>query len=430
MEPEKDWMEDFFFTDDRSMVKVETPGSSDPPQWLGVESAIQVELEGRGRIMRKSDSENYETLPDGRIIVDILDKKIMDSYGTSQMAFGIAMAEEGEKAGKWRIVRKKALAYETQVMTPEAKPFKALGMSDVYGEGTGKKPETKGVKKKSVAWIGDAFMRGGAEISSELVISVGRDCGFDIQPLDHKIDPALLARALDACDLAVINNIFGFSAEHMRAVLDAISAKGKPYVKYEHDHRELDRPEFSKRLFSGSKLNVFLSPMHLANHKKKLGCDGIALPLAIDIDFFKPVPGVVRIPGSALVCNVRNFKSWKKLQSEINKNKELDFSVISPNDSIPVSGKNVKWIPPVAYEQMPQLYSRFEYLFHVLDGLGAGERVVWEAALCGCKVVANDKVGHVSWDREFVGSPENREWLRQAPYDFWKAVSDKVWGNA
>jgi hypothetical protein len=163
--------------------------------------------------------------------------------------------------------------------------------------------------------------------------------------------------------------------------------------------------------------------MHMKNHVDALGCTGTALPLAIDVDMFKPADGIERKHNTAVVCNVRNFKQWSKLQDYVSEHKDVQFTVMA--DDPVVSGTNVKSMKKVSYTAMPALYSEFEYVVHILDGLGAGERVIFEGALCGCKIIANDRVGHISWNMDLTDGASLREWLREAPYSFWREV-DKI----
>jgi hypothetical protein len=316
---------------------------------------------------------------------------------------------------------------KVEVTPSRSAPFKSMGKDDLFPErkaaAESRTVKAKAVKKNKIAWVEGVTVNGGAEISGALVRKVGAELGFQVDLLVGDGDPMYIEHVLKISDIIVLNNLFGLPDALMKAITDAI--KTTKYVKYEHDHRELDRPEFSKELFSKSALNVFLSPIHLENHREKLGCEGICLPLAIDVDLFHATDGVERAANSAVVANCRNFKSWQTLQKYINEHSEITFTVLT-NDSVPVAGENVKGEAMLPYEKMPSIYSEHEYLVHLLDGWGAGERVVWEACLCGCKVIANEKVGHVSWGRDFVDTPELREWLGKAPFDFWREVSKRI----
>ena len=263
-------------------------------------------------------------------------------------------------------------------------------------------------------------MIGGAEISCQETVRIGWNCGFDIRILSQADPVEKIKAVMENSDLAIINNIFAFSEPQMKTILSFIFNEQLPYVKYEHDHRELQRKEFSRPLFQRSKLNVFLSPMHRDNHVKGLDCDGICLPLAIDTKRFYPVHDVSRETNFALVCNVRHFKTWANLQKYITDHPEMRFRIMA--DQPMVAGDNVKFMRLVPYVDMARLYSEHDVLVHLLDGLGAGERVIFEAALCGCRIVANDGVGHMSWEKDLIDLEGLRAWLDAAPYQFWQEV--------
>jgi len=328
----------------------------------------------------------------------------------------------GERRGKWRILRDiPEQVHETRMMRSES----PLTKEEVFGleknpNGTYK---TKRIKKKRIAWLQDAVLTGGTEISCQEVVRVGEDCGFEICAITQKVPPREIWTMMMGCDIAILNNLWAFFPAQMQMIMKLIYSEGIPYVKYEHDHRELGRLEFSRALFQHSKLNVFLSPIHKENHVKALGCDGICLPLAINTEFFRVNGGAQREEGTALVCNVRNFKSWTNLQAYIEHYSKIKFTILAVDP--PIRGENVISQPLIPYEQMPDFYGKFEYLVHLLDGWGAGERVVFEAALCGCKVVANERVGHMSWGKNLSNTEDLRAWLTQASYDFWKEI-DKI----
>jgi len=356
------------------------------------------------------------------VTVEILDQALIAHYGTT-MRIGIHNAIVGQQKGKWRIIEEgkpaAGMIYETKVMEPKRPD--ALTLGDVGGD----VPKTKGLKKKVIAWIQDQSRIGGAELSNAEVIRIGTDCGFKILLGTPANSPDELAKILDAADVIILNNLFEFPLSAMRLILEAIFSQQTPYIKVEHDHREIARPEFSRRIFQNSVLNVFLSPVHMENHKKALGCDGIAIPLAIDPKPFMVGRNDQRQPGTALVSNTRHFKSWVKLQKYVSEHPDILFTLLAASPV--VSGENVQTLPMATFDRMPETYARFEYVVHLLDGWGAGERVIFEGVLAGCKVVSDERAGHMSWGRDLTDREGLAAWLTQAPFDFWKEV-EKVGG--
>jgi len=409
----------FETTEDGSMVRIDMVDSAlranDPAgKFVDIDKAIAMEARGLCIIRRRRNKEGSLMINNaGLIMVEYLEQALIRSYG-KYGTYSQKDADRGEKAGKWKIMRSgPGQGYDNKMMLPS-------GFTSSY--------ETKGVKKKTVAWIQDSSIRGGAEISNELVIKVGIDCGFSISVFTPKV--VNLKSEFEKADLVIFNNIWAFDSSQIKVIDEFISHGMKPYVKYEHDHRELSRPEFSRKLFANSILNVFLSPIHLDNHRQILGCEGICLPLAIDVDFFHLISSIERKTNTALICNVRNFKSWKNLQTYITAHPEIAFTVLS-NGGPPVHGDNVKISSMVPYEKMPEVYSAYQYLVHLLDGWGANERVIWEAALCGCEIVMNKMVGARSWGSKgfnvnLTSGIVIREWLEKAPYLFWLEIDDRM----
>jgi hypothetical protein len=347
----------------------------------------------------------------------VLVEYLLPGYNNQKSYVGVDRALKGQAIGKWKLVPRpdKRDKYETRMMTASGVPD-ALTRDDMLGKQT---YETKSLKKKRIAWVEDSWVIGGAEISGQTMTRIGEECGFEIERVTGKTDTMLIGEILSGSDLIVLNNVWGFSQEQMAKILTAIERV--PYVKYEHDHREIEhRRDISEKLFRGSVLNFFLSPIHMSNHMETFQIQGICLPLAIDVEIFRPVAGVERKMGTALVCNVRGWKTWKTLKEFIDSHPEIHFDILSKGELI--TGPNVTSIPMVPYEEMPKLYSAHEWLVHMLDGWGAGERVVFEAALCGCRVIANERVGHMSWGKDLTDVKGLREWLRAAPYLFWREV--------
>lgn len=413
-------MVDFETTADGSMVKIDMTDlalrvNEPAGRFVGIDQAVEMAAQGLC-VIRKKGKGATMIYSSKRMTVEYLERVLVDSYGKYGI-YNQQDAELGEKMGKWKIVGPANSAGQTNVYSEEQRQIFRLDEVN--------KSKTKGVKKRRVAWVQDNFILGGAELSSRLVVEAGIDCGYLIDLLTPSEDSSIMETILTQSDLIVIGNFWGFSEDQTHVVLKSIYSDRKPYIKYEHDHRELDRLEFARRLFQNSRLNIFLSPIHLKNHRDALGCEGIAFPLAIDVDLFKPVEGIERKPNTALVSNVRHLRTWNNLQKYVDEHPEISFTIIL-NGQTHIAGDNVTSRPMLPYEEMPKLYSEFEYLVHLMDGWGAGERVVFEAALCGCKVVANEMVGHMSWGKNLNDVDDLRDWLTLAPYAFWKEVERRV----
>lgn len=281
-----------------------------------------------------------------------------------------------------------------------------------------------------IAWIQDNNIEGGAELSGKQVIRIGESLGFDI----HVVTPqnfnfAIIRKA----KLLIINNIWTFNPTQMIEIKRAIFEFQVPYVRYEHDMRELydSRLSFSRGLFKHSKLNVFISPLHIQEYQKKIFdmAPSVVYPLAIDVDKFKPNPSIKRNMKKAVHAsgNLHN-KGAVNLLSMVKQRRDMQFIIFTGDNKIInqmfAGQKNVRLRQRISNEEMADVYTGAGYLVHVPTGIWAGERVVLEAALCGCKLMINDNVGHKSWNWDFENVEVLRVKLRAAPYDFWRKIGE------
>jgi hypothetical protein len=54
--------------------------------------------------------------------------------------------------------------------------------------------------------------------------------------------------------------------------------------------------------------------------------------------------------------------------------------------------------------------------------------VIYEAALCGCKVVAGEIVEAMSWGKDLTDQKGLRKWLGEVPGQFWGEIGKVVNG--
>jgi len=272
-----------------------------------------------------------------------------------------------------------------------------------------------------VAWVQDISRpHGGAECSNRTVVAAGEKLGHDIVGITpQNFNPWVL----DQADVLIVNNFFQFGRAMFELITRRLWTDGAPYVVYSHDHRDLQaRPAFAKKLFGASRLNVFISPRHMGNYVRGLGCEGAALPLAIDVELFRPVPGIERQEGLALIVGgwMRGGKVGKELRAFIQGNGDCRYLSVG----LPVPGAEL--LPKQPLEKMPEVYSRASSLVHFPDMECAGERVVFEAALCGVREFhLGERVGHASWGYDLSDDAGLRKTLREAPVEFWRLVKER-----
>jgi len=310
------------------------------------------------------------------------------------------------------VIEKTVKKYKTKVITPDC--------ANCY---LSTKTFT-GKKKYKIAWVQDYSKLGGAELSNMYLVDIGERLGYDIVGITPNNTNTTI---LESADLIVINNIFEFTPERMGAILRCIYEKRIPYVKYDHDHREMRRKQFARQLFTMSRLNIFISPMHLDKMVSVVGEQirnhSLCLPLAIDTKLFKINKNYKRIKNSVLI------PTYKKCGANVNKyiEKNADKSYTFLGNCTFENNYKVKAeiVEKVELGKMVELYNTHEYMLHVPMSFWAGERVYFEAMLCGCKCVTNENVGHVSWN---FNKRNLRGVLDKAPYRFWDKISEVLKG--
>jgi hypothetical protein len=193
--------------------------------------------------------------------------------------------------------------------------------------------------------------------------------------------------------------------------------KSVPYVKYEHDHDGLgaapqgySQVDFAKKIYGNSALNIFVSPAHMADYAA-LG-DGICIPELIDTEMFQPVKGVKRKPDSVLIA-IPGKWDRKVLDDYIKRNPDLTVDVLDRK---------------VPHSDMPALYSQYEAFAHFPARKWPCDRVIFEASLCGCKIVAGDIVEALSWEKNLTDQKSLRAWLKQVPAQFWSEIGSLMGG--
>jgi len=266
------------------------------------------------------------------------------------------------------------------------------------------------------------------------VIRRGIELGFAIKqitPNDFDRDWVV------ASDFLIFNNFYSFEPKLYHFLLKAIWEYKKPYVVYSHDHRdvigeETARIRFARAWFSHAFFNVFISPMHRDNFLTYLG-EGIkplyVLTPPVDTDFFYKRANVERRPRTAVNLTGRlvSSKGLMNIYKWAIANSNYKLSVYSKYAD-GTSGKllscrpNVKILGNVPYKMLPDIYSEHQYVIHLPVYPEAAGRTIIEGALCGCKPIANEIVGVMSFSEEELPLSDPRK-LKQIietnVYTFW-----------
>lgn len=268
--------------------------------------------------------------------------------------------------------------------------------------------------KIKVAWVQDNAILGGAELSNLYCMEIGINCGYDIVTVTPQ---QFRLQAIKECDVVIINNFYKFSDNQERAIMDFLKKTKTPYVIYSHDMRDLKRMNDRRVMYENSLFNVFISPKHKESYGFSNSRNYI-FPLAIDIRKYRIDDSIKREENSVLIPTIK--KCGKHVDKFVSENPQYKYY------SLGVSKPGMQFVNKTDNNFIYKIYNRFEYVYHCPDVVWAGDRVYFEAKLCGCKVINNDNVGHASWNFE---EGDIKEQLSQAPFDFWKTVEEHLEDN-
>jgi glycosyltransferase involved in cell wall biosynthesis len=130
----------------------------------------------------------------------------------------------------------------------------------------------------------------------------------------------------------------------------------------------------------------------------------------IDTSRFRPL-GMERDIDVLYVGTINRAKGYENLIDRFGPDR---LTFVGPNGlDEPIQGT---WLGPIANEKLPEIYNRARTFAHLPDWIEPMGRTVVEAALCGCELALNDRVGVTSYDVQDwrdpsrVGTNASRFW--------------------
>lgn len=279
-----------------------------------------------------------------------------------------------------------------------------------------------------ISWLTylDPFVfSGGGELHNRLVIEVGRRRGHQITVspwlrggVQRVMRRARLTRRVPIdwhADLFVLANIrnHGRRRDHFPGTLvDRALSTGRAVVLADAwvDVCSLDLPcdgnrdrcpatcsrAFANKLYGAARAAVFVSPMQRRLIESVID---VSLPNAviysrpqIDTSLFHPL-GMERDIDVLYVGTIKKEKGYENLIERFGPDR-LTFVGPDALDG-PIQGT---WLGPMDYEKLPEIYNRARTFAHLPKWIEPMGRTVVEAALCGCELVLNDRVGVTSYE--------------------------------
>ena len=277
---------------------------------------------------------------------------------------------------------------------------------------------------KKIIWLADYTIKefpGGAQQTNELMVRYGRKIGYEIE---YMLPPKFSISKLKKADLVIINNLIKFKSSQLNWII-----KNKPYVKYDHDHAAARRISRIPKLFSSSRLNIFLSPLHLQGVSKIVGHKipkSKVIPSPINTEIFK-ITNKNRIKDSIFACGcLVPEKGINNIIKYLNAHKEKKlFAAGWGKDKATklLSMENVTFLGFVQHNKLPEVYNKYESFIHLPVDKEAFGRAVLEAYLCGCHLITNKIVGAMSYDWDWKNYDEIKKKVKSQKR-FWEVIKE------
>jgi glycosyltransferase involved in cell wall biosynthesis len=279
-----------------------------------------------------------------------------------------------------------------------------------------------------ISWLSylDPFtFSGGGELHNRLLIEVGRRRGHEIslapwlrgrtQRVVRRSGLAQRLRVDWSADMFVLANIRNHGPRRDRfpeAVVERVLATGRAVILADAwvdvcalhlpcDGQRVRCPAtcsraFANKLYGAAMGAVFVSPM-----QRRLIESVIDVPLPsaviysrpqIDTSLFRPLE-LERDIDVLYVGSINRAKGYDNLIKRFGPDR---LTLVGPNHlDKPIEGN---WLGPLANEKLPEIYNRAKTFAHLPSWMEPMGRTVVEAALCGCELVVNDRVGVTSYE--------------------------------
>lgn len=274
---------------------------------------------------------------------------------------------------------------------------------------------------------------GGGQLNDRAKIEEGIKRGHKI----NVVTPQNINQQNIDCDLLIISNHVSFPKEIMNQLCSKY-----PYVFYHKDYnfypyrlyfykgeecKKFPDKGWWSRLYNNAKGHIWLSPLHRDHFlyifpelEKFKSC----IPSSIDTEMFKPVEGVERKQNTVIGINsLAEFKGRYNVYNYCLAHPEMQFTFVGEGPEINLP--NVNYIAFVRNEDLPKLYSQFEYAIALNCTSEPFGRVLVEARLCGCKIITNELYGAFSYpDMDYNNIEKLKSQLSLASIAFWEEIGE------
>ena len=278
-----------------------------------------------------------------------------------------------------------------------------------------------------IIWVADNSIKdhpGGAQITNNLMIEFGRKLGYTILEWTKNGGETFEE---SKHDLFIINNINELYIKN-KAIFEDI-VENKTFVRYVHDYDWVygTIPEtFIAKMFSKSKINIFLSPLHFKRTKMT----------GLPIDNHAIIPPQISLRAQSGGTRRSNFVIYTGgIATHKGITNIINYALLNPHLTFHLYGwvenssivkrlpNNVKVFEPIKHDGIYARLRDYEYFIHLPLWNEPFGRSVAEAYLAGCKLITNGKVGFQSFDWNYSDTNMVANKLAMSPNVFWDTVT-------
>lgn len=302
-----------------------------------------------------------------------------------------------------------------------------------------------------IAWFNNKSVEehsGGAQQTNKIMIDEGLSRGHSITQVTSSEINNQSQDIVDS-DLVILNNITDFHISEIEYVI-----QNKRYVRYEHDYDSIDLIKqyvSIQGLFEKSLLNIFLSPLHAEEFKRRAGRFGAdtkvflqASPVVgfqietedhhdknkiICVGNFSHPKGffnVISFANSLLNGKLKEtaVKNFEKLGIDP-KELQIDFYGWGSDEVMNIikNTPNCHFIKEVKNSELADIYRQYGWFIHLPAWKEPFGRTVMEAFFSGCKLIISDKfIGARSFNWNWNDRKEMEDRNSKLASEFWNKI--------
>ena len=286
------------------------------------------------------------------------------------------------------------------------------------------------VTKNKILWISDynlSHSPGGAQRSNNIIIQKGRELGYSILEANYNFNFNI--EDFDQYDILISSNLEAIYKLYPNIIDKIISHKY--HVRLEHDSNRYLEQKDREKLFGSCKKTIFLTDFHHEIFKKMYGNIFNEISIVydpIDTDLFKDEE-LKRENKVLYVGYMHELKGTFAFFEFVLDHPEIKFVIAGWGqrtfDFLARNIPNIEYLGPIAYEDMPKVYNKYDIMYYSPVIPEPFCRSVAEASMCGMKMISNSPniIGCLD-EMSKVGQEKFKENCKNASKRFWEIVDD------